>query len=203
MASERNCFRFASNDRREEGQAMSAGQCKRRDPPRPDFADGDKADGAGIEDLDFDLQKPPGLVRPRRRLTNEERAVLGPLAKAQVVSDNPADILAGLYECCQSQLRDDLCADPASVRMALGALRRAYEILIDEGYPFEGLLSDLEAGLEKVARAARTIIVRRYLSKTSAEEVEEAGRVLMELIECGAWPNWQVELEAEVARCGH
>jgi hypothetical protein len=79
--------------------------------------------------LDIDLRdERPRFTRPRRHLTAEDREVLGPLARAQTLSDDPADVLDGLYE----RARDDLYGgDLKRAAMAMGALRRACEILVN------------------------------------------------------------------------
>src|SRR5215468_5722914 len=116
---------------------MSVGSGNRWDPTRPDFAEGSKTIGARIEELDFDLNKPRGLTRPTLRLTDEDRAIMGPLAKAQTASDDPVDVLEGIYHCIRTEMQGDLTSsNPAVKARALSAIRRAFENLVRDGYPF-------------------------------------------------------------------
>jgi hypothetical protein len=100
-----------------------------------------------IGDLDIDLRHEGPRFR-QLRLSAQDRKVLGPLAKAKTQSDDPADVLEGLYERAAPEVYS---GDPRRVLKALTALLRAYQILIDEGYPFQPLLDHLKAGFDELA----------------------------------------------------
>jgi hypothetical protein len=129
---------------------------------------------------------------------------MGPLANAQTISDDPVDVLDGIYHCIRTEMHGDLTgSNPLARATALCAMRRALENLVGSGYTeFLPLLSNLRIGLDRIVQAARRELVRSLLSPMTSDE--EAGQIiqcLVELIEAGAWPNWKQEFNAAVERC--
>jgi hypothetical protein len=138
-----------------------------------------------LDDLNLNQWSPIGR---RVQLTEADRVVLGPAARAQTQSADPDDILNGLVEAVRNDLYSE---DLGRVRMAIGAIRRALELLIEQGHPsFRATLNDLEAKLESLSRDARQQLVKKFRSPTfTREEVEQAGQAIVELIDSGCWPG--------------
>jgi hypothetical protein len=85
---------------------------------------------------------------------------------------------------------------------ALDESRVVMQDLVRFGHEeFKSNIVSIDRGLAKIAVAARKLIVGKYLDpKTSAEDVQLILPVLVELIERGAWPNWQVEFNEAVEK---
>jgi hypothetical protein len=91
--------------------------------------------------------------------------------------------------------------DPIEAVRGLRELRDALAFLVKTNNPeFQRMYDDTRKGMDRLGRAARTSIVRKFLSTNSPEEVEECMAGLIELISEGYWPGWQEEFEAEVER---
>jgi hypothetical protein len=127
-------------------------------------------------DIRFGLKKFLDRRRPEMRLTDEDRAVMGPLAEAEIDSDSPEAVLQGVYDCIRTKLQGDLTSpNPVIVVRALAAMRRAFQNLVHcGGYEeFSPFLKGLESGLDSVAQAARRLLERRLDDPlTSAEDAE-------------------------------
>jgi hypothetical protein len=136
--------------------------------------------------------------RPELRLSEEQKAILGPLAFARSSTDSSIDILAGLYDCIEKELlrRDDLRRlSPVAKARALIAISWAYEFLIRAGYgeDFTPLLNQLLTGFAKFAETVRRQLLRNMLTADD-EEADEIMGFLVELIEKGGWPCHEREL---------
>jgi hypothetical protein len=118
----------------------------------------------------------------RARLTPEDRAILGPLAKVEALNSNPENVQQALMEAAASDL---FGKDPIRSMKAMGALRKAYELLTAEGFAFKPLLADMEARMDRRAKKILQRLTREYLGRGPQEE--EAGRALCELIQSGRW----------------
>jgi len=124
------------------------------------------------------------------RLTDEDRAIMGPLANAQTISDDPVDVLDGIYRYVRTEMLADLTgSNPIARAKALCAIRRAFENLVGSGYTeFEPLLSELQIGFSRIAQTAGREFVQIVLDPTtSAEDLEESMQCLIGLIKVGAW----------------
>jgi hypothetical protein len=86
---------------------------------------------------------------------------------------------------------------------ALRELETVLWFLVKSGHmEFLPYLQTIESGMARVARSAREQLVKSFLSpSTPPDELEEISLGLIELIECGAWPNWKEEFNAAVEAC--
>jgi hypothetical protein len=89
--------------------------------------------------------------------------------------------------------------DPVEAMCGFRELRDALAFLVTANPEFQRLYNDICAGMERLARAGRTRLVRDYL-RAPPEKAEELNRMLVEFIQEGYWPEWQQEYEAEVKR---
>jgi hypothetical protein len=117
----------------------------------------------------------------RQRLTPEDRAILGPLAEVGALNSNPENVQQALMRAAA----DDLSSGGIRAVKAMGALRKAYELLVQEGFAFQPLLADMEARLDRKAKEVLQRLTREYLERGPQEA--EAGKALGELIEQGYW----------------
>ena len=83
---------------------------------------------------------------------------------------------------------------------ALNESRVVCEDLVRYGHPeFEAHVKAIKAGIARIGKAARTRLVREYLDpKTSEENVQLIQEALVQIIERGAWPEWETEYAAAV-----
>jgi hypothetical protein len=126
----------------------------------------------------------------RQRLSLEDKAILGPLHQVEALSSNPEDVQRALMEAAGDDLNS---GDLIRFTKAMGALRRAFELLVDQGFAFQPILADLEGKMDGLAKAGLQGLVRKYLSR--GPQAEQAGKALCELIEQGYWKNWQQEYD--------
>jgi hypothetical protein len=64
---------------------------------------------------------------------------------------------------------------------------------------FEAMLRGFDAGWRRCLVAARTRLVRDYLSlETPAEELPAIQALIVEIIERGAWPTWREDYDAAI-----
>jgi hypothetical protein len=123
------------------------------------------------------------------------------MANAAGGNKDSLPILQLLCDFAEEKLARELVRrDPVEATCALRDLRDALSFLVKTDNPeFQRLYDDARAGMERLARASRTKLVRDYL-RAPPEAAEELNRALVEFIQEGYWPEWQREYEAEVER---
>jgi hypothetical protein len=153
----------------------------------------------GFDDLGIDLRLATCVLNA---VEQQNLADFANRRRKDRTADRGAAMFETIYPVLQEMRPDLRSRDPRVWRPAFRSLLRAFRFLVESGYTlFEPFVQVIEVGMEKIHRAARDEVVRRFLSPASSDEdVEIAGRLLVELIESGGWPNWREEYEREVQK---
>jgi hypothetical protein len=84
--------------------------------------------------------------------------------------------------------------DPLRAFQSMADLRVVLSDLIKVGYSFESMLAIADDTLDGAVKLMRDHLVKRYLDPDLPEATAlEINAMLVEIIERGAWPDWEAE----------
>jgi hypothetical protein len=149
-----------------------------------------------MNDFGFDLK----LRMDVANSLEQDNLARGARRKDQIEPGRP--ILSILLEFTQEKIQRVQERDCLEALRALGECRVVMADLAKFGHSeFAANIEIIDAGMARIAVAARELIVAKYLDpKTSAEDRQMILETLVVLIERGAWPDWQHEFAKAVER---